>query len=138
VVVNGNDGPLVDVSAESLFSEHPLDRIQVSNLTFSTSIGAITDGIVGQQIMITATFTNYQHISQDYAFIVQITEEGGSVVFIGLQHGTIESGDIGSASLSWTPEQAGNYTVQIFVWDGLGSPPLPLSAAAKSSIEVTG
>jgi hypothetical protein len=123
---------------DSHFKENPLDRIALCNPAFLDPFGlGISQASIGQQVSITATLTNHQQVAQDYAFIVQITDEDGTVVFIGWQEGNIESGNTADISISWTPEQAGDYTVRIFVWDGLQIPAQPLSEVSVVNIEVT-
>ncbi|HEX7031942.1 MAG TPA: Ig-like domain-containing protein [Nitrososphaera sp.] len=145
VIINNNDnqqqGCPVTTYSESYFADNPLDRICVSNPSLIDAFGVnITDDAVvtvGQQVSITATLSNHQEMAQDYAFIVQITDEEGRVMFIAWQDGNIESGNTADISISWTPEQPGNYTVRIFVWDGLQPPAQPLSTVTSMNIEVT-
>ncbi|HEX7032265.1 MAG TPA: Ig-like domain-containing protein, partial [Nitrososphaera sp.] len=124
----------------SHFQENPLDRIVVCNPSFLDQFGiGISQTGIDQQVSITGTLSNRQQIAQDYAFIVQITgKDGGAVVFIGWQNGNIESGNTADISLSWTPEEAGDYMVRIFVWDKLQPPAQPLSTVTTMNIEVTG
>jgi hypothetical protein len=92
--------------------------------------------VIGQQVSVTGTLANHQEVLQDYAFIVQITDEEETVVFIAWQEGAIESGSTEDVAISWTPESAGNYTVTVFIWDGLHIPPAPLSAVTTMNITV--
>ena len=91
----------------------------------------------GQQISVSGTLANHQEVEQGYAFIVQIIDEDGFVVFIGWQQGTIASGQTTEVSTTWTPMESGSYAVQIFVWEGVGALPAPLSTVAENSIQVT-
>jgi YVTN family beta-propeller protein len=143
VIINNNDNNgqkscPATIFPESYFANNPLERICVSNArlidAFGTGIGVAA---VGQQVSISATLTNRQQVAQDYAFIVQITDEDGEVVFIGWQNGNIGGGAMTDVSISWTPGQAGEYTVRIFVWDGLQVPAQPLSTVTTVKIEVT-
>jgi autotransporter-associated beta strand protein len=138
VVIVNQDGTSVEIFPESHFAEHPLDRIQMSHFAFLDAAGAIiSQANVGQQLSITGTFANHQEVEQDYAFIVQITDEDSSVVHVSWQQGTIESGQTADVSTTWTPMEGGSYNVQVFVWDGLGAAPTPLSTVTISNVEVT-
>lgn len=137
VVVNGNDERSVDVFSERYFAENPLDRIGVSNSGLLDASGAsIGSAAVGQSISIAGTFSNHQENAQDYTFIVQIIDDGGSVVHIVWQDGNIESGATAGISLPWTPEIAGDHTVKMFVWNGLQASPVPLSPVSAMNVEV--
>lgn len=48
----------------------------------------------------------------------------------------MKGGQTADVSTSWTPVEDGSYTVQIFVWDGLGASPTPLSTVTVNNIEV--
>jgi hypothetical protein len=91
---------------------------------------------VGQQLSITGEFANYQQVSQDYAFIVQVTDEEGFVTDISWQQGTLSGGSGTEVSTLWTPRAEGEYTVNIFVWDGISEAPVPLSEVTGRNIEV--
>jgi hypothetical protein len=40
-----------------------------------------------------------------------------------------------NAGISWTPEESGNYDVEIFVWKSLEDPGLPLTKSIMISVE---
>ncbi|HEX7033946.1 MAG TPA: Ig-like domain-containing protein, partial [Nitrososphaera sp.] len=142
VIINNNnqqqsDGSSVATFPESYFTDNPLYRIGVSNSSLLDAFGVSIDvATVGQHVSVTGTLSNHQQVAQDYAFIVQITDEDGAVVFIGWQNGNIESGNTADVSLLWTPEAAGDYIVRIFVWDRLQPPAQPLSEVTAMNIEV--
>ncbi|HEX7033835.1 MAG TPA: Ig-like domain-containing protein [Nitrososphaera sp.] len=143
VIINNNNNQggssSVTTYPESYFADNPLYRIGVSNSSLFDAFGVSVDvAAIGQQVRITGTLSNHQQAAQDYAFIVQITDGDGVVIFFGFQNGNIESGNTADISLTWTPEAAGDYTVKIFVWDGLQPPAQPLSTVTAMNIEVTG
>lgn len=122
--------------SEGYFEENPLERVEVSSLTFFSATGtSILNGNVGQQISIGSTFTNQQQTPQSYAFIVVIADQDGYVVDIIWQEGVAASGQTVDVSTSWTPQSGGDYTVKIFVWDGFENP-MPLSMPTSSNIGV--
>ena len=80
----------------------------------------IVDNInVHQQIQISADITNNQDRSQNFVYIVQIKNENGLVVSLGWISGQLTLNQKLSPSLSWTPDKEGEFTAEIFVWEGL-------------------
>ncbi len=140
VIINNQQGGSSSVTTfpESHFAENPLDRMSVNNLTFFDVFEVSIDvAEVGQQVTISAILSNHQETEQDYAFIVQITDEDGFVVYISWQQGTIGGGQSATVSTVWTPDAAGQYSVTIFVWDGIGTTtPDPLSTVTVDNIDV--
>lgn len=123
---------------ESYFEENPLDRMWVSNSELLDASGiTISKAGAGKQVIITATLCNHQQVSQDYAFIVQVKNEQGVVFYLSWQQGTIGAGATTDISMLWTPDAAGEHTIQIFVLDGLGASPVPLSTVTADIVQVT-
>ena len=60
----------------------------------------------------------------------------GFVTDIIWQENTLESGQTTQVSSSVTLEEEGVYTVKIFVWDGVGGTPKPLSEVTVKRISV--
>lgn len=130
--------PKVATQDPEHFINFPLERMQVSSSAFLNAAGVmITEATVGQQLSISGDFANYQQVSQDYAFIVQIIDEDGFVTDISFQQGTLGSGSTAKVSTLWTPEEAGTYKVQIFIWNGLSLAPEPLSEVTAKNIPVS-
>jgi len=74
---------------------------------------------VDQQIQISADITNNQKISQTFIYLVQIKDEENFVVSVGWISGQLTPNQKLNPSLSWTPTQLGEFTAEIFVWEGL-------------------
>jgi len=74
---------------------------------------------VDQQIQISADITNNQKKSQTFIYLVQIKNEEGFVISVGWISGQLSPNQKLNPSLSWTPIQPGEYTAEIFVWEGL-------------------
>lgn len=116
----------------------PLERTSVSDLNILNSFGTQITGTikVGQQIQIAASITNNQDKDQQFAYIVQIENQGGSVIQLSWVTGSLSPGQIMSPSQSWAPVSSGNYTSRIFVWAGINnpdalSPPLSVNIQVK-------
>jgi len=122
----------------SYFDLNPLLKILIQSTTFLNAQGqGIFQANVGEQIEISNLFTNYQQVDQNYAFIVEITDQNGVATDLGWQNGDAPSGKTVSLSRSWTPQEAGVYTVKIFVWDDVNDAPAPLSGVTVKTIRVT-
>jgi hypothetical protein len=118
----------------SYFETHPLSKVQVEEATIVTSSGtSVLQGAPGQQVSLMAEFRNFQTAEQDYAIIFQVINEDGFTEDIGWVTGTLASGDDTQASRSWTIGAEGNYTVKIFVWNGVSELPTPLSQVTEKS-----
>jgi hypothetical protein len=81
---------------------------------------------VDNQVMIVADLTNGQDRNQKFAYIIQILNENDIVVSLSWLTGSLSAYQTFSPAQSWTPTQAGTYTVQIFVWESVDNP-TPLS-----------
>ena len=104
-----------------VFGIAPLERAIINderlvNLSGSTLGDHI---LVNQQVQITAKITNTQDQNQDFVYIVQIKDENDIVVKLGWISGSLTKYQSFSPSLSWTTNESGAYTVEIFVWDSL-------------------
>lgn len=122
----------------SYFDLNPLLKILIQSTTFLNAQGqGIFQAQVGEQVEISNLFTNYQQVDQNYAFIVEITDQNGVATDLGWQNGEAPTGKTVSLSRSWTPQEAGIYTVKIFVWDDVNDAPAPLSGVTVKTIRVT-
>ncbi len=63
-------------------------------------------------------------------------DEEGVVRYIDWQSGSLSRGQSTEVSNSWTLEEFGNYTVQIFVWDNIDKP-LAVSKVSAINLSVT-
>ena len=82
--------------------------------------GTILENVnVNQQIQISADIKNNQEKSQNFVYLVQIKNEMDFVILVGWISGQLTPDQKLSPSLSWTPNQSGEFTAEIFVWGGL-------------------
>ncbi|UVS68152.1 chitobiase/beta-hexosaminidase C-terminal domain-containing protein [Nitrososphaera viennensis] len=122
--------------ADSHFVQHPLDRIKfVSYGTMNMQNIVLTSVKPGQQVNISATFKNYQNSAQDYVYITQV-EKDGVTYSVNWATGAVNAGQTETASRSWMPEEPGDYTIKVFVWDKLSGSPIALSDVGESRISV--
>ena len=73
---------------------------------------------VDQQIQIAADITNNQEISQKFNYLVQVKDSEGFVVKVAWFSGELNPQQKWNTSVFWVPEKAGEFTAEIFVWEG--------------------
>ncbi len=119
------------------FDSNPLDRILLHGSSIVRSGGAGGSELrSGEQVDITAEFTNQQRSDQSYAVIIQIMDPQGFTADLGWVTGDLGSGETTNASRSWTAAEQGQYTVQMFAWDRVDSAPTPLSEITTETLSV--
>jgi hypothetical protein len=74
---------------------------------------------VNQQIQISADIINNQEKSQNFVYLVQIKNENDFIVSLGWISGQLTPNQKLNPSLSWTPNDSGEFVAEIFVWEGL-------------------
>jgi len=113
-------------------------RASIDRPRLENAFGApIVDYVnVNQQIQISADVTNHQEKSQTFVYLVQIKNELGFVVSLGWISGQLSPEQKLNPSLSWTPNESGEFNAEIFVWEGLSNHSA-LSEASKLQINVS-
>ena len=119
-------GVLVIVMATSVsiipaFAVTELERATIEDPRLENAFGIpIIDNVnVHQQIQISSDITNNQMKSQTFVYLVQLKNEEGFVVSVGWISGQLTPDQKLNPSLSWTPVDSGEFTAEIFVWEGL-------------------
>ena len=112
---------LLTINFSSGFALTDLERATVDNPRLENAFGVpIVDNInVNQQIQISADITNNQKKSQNFVYLVQIKNEYGIGVSLGWFSGQLTPDQKLSPSLSWISDKSGEYTAEIFIWEGL-------------------
>ena len=111
----------ITISLTPVFALTELERTTISDPRLENAFGAhIVDNVnVNQQIQISADITNNQEKSQNFVYIVQIKNKIGVVISLGWISGQLTPDQKLSPSLSWTADKSGEFTAEIFVWEGL-------------------
>ena len=106
----------------------PLDRLDITSPRLEDFAGNSIDQniIVNQLVLITADITNKQETPQNFVYIIQIKDSQGIIRYISTFSAEIDSNKTFSPALSWTPNTAGKYVAEIYVWESLKNPD-PLS-----------
>ena len=109
------------ISFTTVFALTDLQKATISDPrlvnTFGMSIGNNVN--VDQQFQISADITNNQEKSQNFVYLVQIKNNEGFVVSLGWISGQLTPDQKLSPSLSWTPNESGQFTTEIYVWESL-------------------
>lgn len=95
----------------SLFSENNLDEIHLHNIGVINSFGQKFDEIKSNQVLqIAADITNSNDYKQDFAYMVEITNEKNVLVQPAKwMTGTLNPHQTFNVGLSWTPEETGDF-----------------------------
>ncbi len=73
---------------------------------------------VDQQIQIAADITNNQEKSQKFSYLVQVKNSDDIVVKVAWFSGELNPHQKWNTSVDWTPKDAGEFTAEIFLWEG--------------------
>ena len=111
----------ISISTIPVFAVTELERATIEDPRLENAFGVpIIDNVnVHQQIQISSDITNNQMKSQTFVYLVQLKNEEGFVVSVGWISGQLTPDQKLNPSLSWTPVDSGEFTAEIFVWEGL-------------------
>ena len=111
------------ISFSSAHALTELERATIVEPRLENAFGKpVVDNVnVNQQVQISADITNNQEKSQNFVYLVQIKNEEQYVVSLGWISGQLTPDQKLSPSLSWTPNISGEFTAEIFVWEGLAN-----------------
>lgn len=90
-----------------------VDEAQVVD-SFDNEIDITT---VDKPVLISADVTNLEADNQSFAYIIQIKDDENTTISISWITGVLSPDQTFDVSLSWTPEYAGLYNAEIYVWD---------------------
>jgi len=83
---------------------------------------AISELSVNEKIEITMDFTNDSNVQQSFALIVQIKDSNNTTISLSHVTGMLGVGQTLDQVLSYTPNEAGSYTVEKFLWNNFADP----------------
>ena len=101
--------------------------LQLKAYRFETRDGSVIgSGDVGETILIQSPITinkldGYDDTMQEYTYYAQIkvAEKDPHVQYVGVYEGVLDTDGTVTAWIMWTPEQAGLYYVETYVWNGM-------------------
>ena len=91
--------------------------------------------VVGQKLNFVTEISNKEQQSQSYSYIIQVRDENNSIVDLRWINGKVDPTKTNTVTIPWEPILPGNYTVEIFVWDGIDSA-TPLSEKTEYTLNV--
>jgi len=127
------------ISVTTAFALTELERVSIIDPKLVNAFGIPLGNsiIVDQQIQISAEITNNQVKSQNFYYLIQIKDKSDFVVSFGWISGQLTPDQKFSPSLSWTPNRSGEFTAEIFVWEGFPVNPSALSEYITMQINVS-
>lgn len=113
------------------FALTELERASIGDPKLVNAFGApIGNKInVDQQIQIAADITNNQEKSQKFNYLVQVKNSEDMVVKIAWFSGELNPHQKWNTSVFWVPQDAGEFTAEVFLWEGF---PVNHKALAES------
>ncbi len=87
----------------------------------------LTEVFTGQQVLVQADVRNNLEEKQPFAYLVLIKDADGITVSLSWITGTLPASETLSAAQSWVPDEAGRFTIEVFLWESVSNP-VPLTA----------
>jgi len=111
---------VITINFTSAFALSELERASIADPRLVNAFGSPVGNLINvdQQVQISADIINNQEKSQNFAYLVQLKNENGIVVFFGWVVGELNPHQKFNPSLSWIPKESGEFTAEIFVWEG--------------------
>ena len=124
-----NDNALTSVSndgndsAKTTVNGTTIDNIHVDSITIVNSFGEKFDNVrENQALQVAANITNLDNYKHNFAYVVEITDEqNNSVDSARWMTGTLEPSQTFNVSLSWTPNESGQYNAKVFIGESMDS-----------------
>ncbi len=91
--------------------------------------------VTGLPVLVETKVTNNLDEEQSLIYILQVKDSEGFTAMLTWIKGTMNASAALDAGISWTPENSGNYTIDIFVWKSLEDPGLLLTKSMMVSVE---
>ncbi len=114
----------------------PLEMVSLSSVSFKDQQGdRLQEVTVGQAVMIEAGVTSNFETTEEVTYISQVKNADGITVALSWITSTLASGQELELAVSWTPEEPGEYTAEIFVWKSVKDPQ-PYAEIKRSKISV--
>lgn len=99
----------------------PNINIKTSQIKDSFNRPMLQKPVVGQKLNFVTEISNKDQQSQSYSYIIQVRDENNSIVELRWINGKVDPSKTNTVTIPWEPILPGDYTVEIFVWDGIDS-----------------
>ena len=134
----GKEEPKVSTEEPKVEVEEPkvkVDSYSISEPELADLFGdRIKEVVTGQPVLVQTKVTNSLNEHQPFVYILQVKDSEGFTVMLTWIKGMMNASSALDAGISWTPEESGNYIVEIFVWKSLEEPGLPLTKSIMVSV----
>ncbi|QMU55024.1 MAG: hypothetical protein GKS07_09125 [Nitrosopumilus sp.] len=115
----------------------PMERAPITNARIVDRSGnSLSTIVLGEQIQIFSDIANNQNREQKFTWLTQIADSNRETVSLGWIDGILYNNTSFSPSLSWIPENKGQYTATMFAWESIDNPSA-LSPPIKIEFAVT-
>ncbi|MBI1662732.1 MAG: hypothetical protein IS860_04415 [Nitrosopumilus sp.] len=130
---------IFSVSPIAVYAIVDLEKVTISNPMLANAFGTPLDSsiTVEQQIQIAADITNNQEKSQQFNYLVQIKNENGVVEKLSWTGGVLNKDQKWNTSTFWSPQKAGEYIAEIYVWEDFPIDHKALTENTTISIKVS-
>ena len=125
-------------SVKISISDEDIGDIRLDDIDVVNSFGQKFDEIKSDQVLqIAADLTNHNESKHDFAYVLEITDSENNLTQPARwMTGTINPDQTFNVSLSWTPEDIGEYTATLFVGSSIDS--ILQAADIKINVNPTG
>ncbi|GEM_PF-2457348 len=111
-------------------------NIQLTETRFTDHAGRVLQQInADEKVTIRSVIQNKMSSTQQYSYIVQVKDSNGFTVVLSWISGNVEAQRSTNVAVPWTPDKAGGYIIEIFLWQSLFKP-VPLLEKQQTSIVV--
>jgi len=131
--------PTSDVSSNQPRVEgEPVSNINIKSPQIKDSFNRpmLQKPMVGQKLNFVTEISNKEQQSQSYSYIIQVRDDNNSIVELRWISGKVDPTKTNTLTIPWEPILPGNYTVEIFVWDGIDSA-IPLTEKTEYVLKVS-
>jgi hypothetical protein len=112
-----------------------VDPYSMSEPTLSGLLGDTVRLIAGQPVLVKTKVTNNLNEDQPFVYILQVKDSEGITEMLTWIKGTMNASTSLEPGISWTPDESGRYTVEVFVWKSLEDPGLPLTKSISVNVD---
>ena len=123
----------LSIIAESSFESNipAMKRTVIGKPIVTDSTGTVLEKLhVNNQLQIVSEIVNAQDFGQNFVYLIQITNDEGTIVSLSWIQGKLDENQSLELSQSWFPTESGEYKVETFVWKSLQNP-IPISPSSS-------
>lgn len=112
----------------------PQFPLRIGNIEIFTE-NQSSNFFTGSQIEIQSELSNISKEDHTFTYIVQVKDHDSIIVWLDSAEFDLLTHESTKATLSWTPDSAGTYSIEIFLWSDLKNP-IPLTPSRNMNVNV--